>query len=475
MTATSPEFWLFFAAVFALYYLPPLRRRGAWQNLLLFAASWAFYAWVDWKMLPLLAGATTVYYGLGLLMGRCETDGKERAAVAVKVAGIVLGVCLLAGFKYLGLFTARSIVVPVGLSFFTFKLISYVLEIGRGRIDPCRNFISFALYVSFFPTILSGPIDRPQKFLPQLRKGRGFDYDLAVEGCRQVLWGLFTKMCIADSLVSLTSAVWTGALPPFTMLVALLLYPLQMYADFDGYSNMAIGLAKILGLRVARNFDHPLLGRNIAEYWRRWHISLTGWLTDYVFTPLNLALRGWGKAGTVLSSIVTFVLIGMWHGASWTFVLFGLYHGILLSLLVLTGRSGKSRTDWKERRLPPSGDFFRMVLTYLLVAFGLLFFQASSLQEISAILSRMAVPELAQIRAGLSAMKPYGIHFVIPFFLPVLLVCEWVFRDREFPLQFRPDSGLGKRPALRFVLYIVIILVIFLFQGTDTRFIYFKF
>ncbi len=475
MTATSPEFWLFFAAVFALHYLPPLRGRGAWQNLLLLVASWAFYAWVDWKMLPLLAGATAVYYGLGLLMGRFEAAGKERASVAVKVAGIVLGVCLLAGFKYLGLFTARSIVVPVGLSFFTFKLISYVLEIGRGRIDPCRNFISFALYVSFFPTILSGPIDRPQKFLPQLRKGREFDYDLAVDGCRQVLWGLFTKMCIADSLVSLTSAAWEGALPPFAMLVALLLYPLQIYADFDGYSNMAIGLAKILGLRVARNFDHPLLGRNIAEYWRRWHISLTGWLTDYVFTPLNLALRGWGKAGTVLSSIVTFVLIGMWHGASWTFVLFGLYHGILLSLLVLTGRSGKSRTEWKGRRLPPAGDFFRMVLTYLLVAAGLILFRASSLQDAAALLSRMTVQEPVSFRESILSLRALDVQFVIPFFLPALLVCEWVFRDREFPLQFRPDSGVGKHPVLRYLLYAMLIAVVFLFQGADTRFIYFQF
>lgn len=487
MLINSLSFLVFFAIVVVVYFAPTLRSNPARQNLWLLLTSYVFYSLADWRMVPLLFGATAVFYVLGIAVKRMMDGERWKMASRLTTLAVALGVALLLFFKYLdffgqsfaALFTALGlplswstlhILVPVGVSFFTFKLISYVVEIHRERIEPTRDFVQFATFIAFFPTIMSGPIDRPGKFLPQLSRAHVFDEPLALDGCRQVLWGIFTKMCIADNLALLTSSAWEMPtdFPASRLLVAALLFPLQMYADFAGYSDMAIGVAKVLGFRVERNFNHPYLARNVAEYWRRWHMSLTSWITDYVFMPLNIALRDRERLGTIIAVMINLVVIGLWHGANWTYALFGFYHGLLFIPLVFSGSFGRNRKlKPAAHGLPKGGDFIKMLGTYCLVAIGLLIFQAPSLSHLWAYVTALCSNSLFTIPSlGLSLFTYVG--------LLMLVGCEWLCRDREHPLQFVHGPAVRSR-AVRWVIYYVLIMCIFLFQGETQQFIYFQF
>ena len=342
MVVNSVRFLLFFIVVFTVYYLPMSKKHPRFQNLWLLLSSYFFYGVADWTMVPLLFGATLVFYGLGAWLKNEMLKQHQKNASRLTTLGVCLGIGLLLYFKYLNFFaesfadllsaiglkatwTTLNIVLPIGVSFFTFKLISYIIEIHREHIEPSKDFIEFATYIAFFPTLLSGPIDRPNTFIPQLRRSHSLDYAQAVDGCRQILWGMFTKICIADHLALVTDSIWADydSQSGSTLLIWTLLYTMQIYTDFDGYSNMAIGVGKILGFNITRNFNHPLLARNIAEFWRNWHISLTSWITDYVFMPLNIAFRNLASWGVMLAVLINIVLIGLWHGANWTFGLFG--------------------------------------------------------------------------------------------------------------------------------------------------------
>jgi len=338
MVVNSINFWLFFAATLLPYFL--LYKAGSkWQNLWLLLASYFFYGWADWRMLPLLAVTTLIFYGLGIAIGR-NTESNPKKAARYKTLGVIIGLGVLVYFKYLGFMVDQfatlfrswgmnveesifSIVMPIGISFFTFKLMSYVLEVNLGNIKPEKDIIKFGTYIAFFPTILSGPIDRPNKFLPQLDISRKIDADNLSEGLKRILWGMFLKMCIADRIAPWTDAVFNNYAHHngTTIIVASILYLIQMYTDFAGYSDMAIGVARMMGINVAENFKRPFFAQNIAEYWRNWHITLTQWVTDYVFKPLTVSFRDWGQWGIYLATLINFVLIGAWHGANWTFVL----------------------------------------------------------------------------------------------------------------------------------------------------------
>jgi len=478
MTPVKIAFWGFLLVVFAIYYLPVVRKRVAIQNLWLLFASVVFYGLADLRMLPLLVVSILLFYilGNGVSNSVCRKDWAR--ASLLEALGIVCGVAVLAWFKCAGLFTSRHPIVPIGISFYTFRLMSYVIELKRGKIEKCRSIVDFALYVSFFPTLLSGPIDRPGKFIPQLSKVRDFDYGMAVDGCRQILWGLFLKLCVADNLSTVTDNVWNGiaATPSSVLWVVFLFYPLQLYADFCGYSDIAIGVGKLLGIRVARNFNHPFLARNVAEYWRNWHISLTKWLTDYVFTPLSVRFRNLGNAGTCLSIIITFVLIGLWHGIDWTYGLFGLYHGILFIPLILSGSFNRKKKLQENRfGLPRASDFIRMCGVWLLVAFGLILFRAPSLHEAAAFCSGMAAMPDGGLMGLVFALKDAGARLVSPLFLLLVLLLEWKCRKQEYPLQF----SAGSRPAVsiicRTAVYVALACAIIICQGGHESFVYFQF
>lgn len=492
VVVNSVQFFLFFTAVFILYYLPVGRRSPRWQNGVLLVASYAFYALADWRMTALLLGSTAAFWGLGAGIGRAMERGRERLASRLTTLAVALGVGVLVWFKYLDFFasqlcqllsaaglhatwTTLHVVMPVGVSFFTFKLMSYAIEVHRRHIEPCRNAGDFAVYIAFFPTIMSGPIDRPGTFLPQLRGRRAFDYDLAVDGARQVLWGLFMKMVVADNLAAVTDPMWAscGTLSGPTLLVGALVFPIRLYADFAAYSDMAIGVAKLLGLRVTRNFNHPLIARNIADYWRRWHMSLTSWITDYVFMPLNLRFRDWGKAGTALAVVINLVVIGLWHGANWTYAVFGLYHGLLFIPLIASGSWRRNRKLQPGRwGLPTARDLGKMAFTYCLVALGLVIFQAPSLHQLGVYLTGMVTRPLPLMpHLGLAGVSGY-LLFALWVLVPV--VADWRWRDREHPLQFSPRS-IMRHEAARLAVYALLTVLLIRYTDKIQTFLYFQF
>jgi alginate O-acetyltransferase complex protein AlgI len=484
MVVNSLSFLLFFIVIFSVYYFF-LNGKGKAQNAWLLMASYFFYGFAEWKMLPLLLAATVIFYFLGLAIAK-NADGHEKRASLIASAGVILGIGLLLYFKYLnffissfaaffnavGLHTSVSIfhiLMPIGISFFTFKLISYVIEINRGNIEPCRNFVDFALYISFFPTLLAGPIDRPKGFLSQLAAGRVFDHSLALVGVQRIFWGMFMKMCVADRLSIYVDAIFENAVHHngTSLVFASLLYPIQMYADFAGYSEMAIGVGYVLGIKITENFKRPFFSQNISEYWRKWHISLTGWLTDYVFMPLNIRFRNMEKWGSVFAIIITFVLIGMWHGAAWTFALFGLYHGLLYIPLMLSGAFFKKSKVKKNRLgLPVYSVVLKMLGTYLLVAFGLILFRSASVAEAGMIMSKVATQhgELFFHHSSL-----------INGLLCTLILFGKDFRDEYFADRHLLSKGLIEKYRYELTVSAYIILVIFFGVFDGGQFIYFKF
>ena len=488
MVVNSFSFLLFFVVVFIVYYLPVSRNNPRFQNAWLFLVSYFFYCYADWRMVPLLLGATIVFYLLGACL-RSEMDkGHKKNASRLTSLSVVLGIGVLIYFKYLNFFaesfasvlqavglqvswSTLNIILPIGVSFFTFKLISYVIEIHREHIQPSENWIDFATYIAFFPTILSGPIDRPDHFMPQLKRVHTLDYQQAVDGCRQILWGMFTKMCIADKLAMITDQAWNGtsSVSSLGLLAAALLYPIQLYADFDGYSNMAIGVGKIMGFNVTRNFNRPFLARNMAEFWRRWHMSLTSWITDYVFMPLNIAFREIGNWGIALAALINLVVIGFWHGANWTYGVFGLYHGLLFIPLVFSGAFGKrKKLKANAHGLPQAKDFFKMLATYGLVTIGLTVFRAPTIGHAYDYFTGLFTNGLV----GIQIFDNYGKFYCL--LAIILLIFEWIQRDKEHTLQLT-QASLFRPRVIRWGLYLFLILLILTFTGQSQAFIYFQF
>ena len=483
MVINSFNFLFFFVILFVVYYFP-LRNKTNAQNVWLLVASYVFYGITDLRMLPVLLISTVVFYVLGLLI--CQST--STAASFLSTLGVVAGVGMLLYFKYLNFFIGSfaalitsiglqvnpitlSIIFPLGISFFTFRLISYVIEVNRGKIEPTRDFVAFATYIAFFPTLLAGPIDRPNDFIPQLRIPRLFDYDLAMDGTRQILWGIFKKMVIADNMGLFLGSVWgdVAGQNATTLLIAALVFPLQLYADFSGYSDMAIGVGKILGIRVAINFRYPFFARNVAEYWRSWHMSLTTWVTDYVFMPLNVRFREWGTTGLLLAIIINMIVIGIWHGANWTYAVFGLYHGLLFIPLVLSGTfARKKKLQANRYGLPYRRDFLKMIGTYLLVAFGLIIFNASSVAQAVVFMKGLfQFSNLTNFTAEGLRMLALSLLFMI-----LVLIAEWRQRDKEYALQI---DSLVPRKAARFAIYWVLLIITVLFSGEEQIFIYMQF
>ena len=399
MVVNSLAFLWFFLVVLTIYYI--CQHKKDLQNIFLLLSSYWFYSQVDIKMTLLLVILTVTFWLLGKGVAYYLDQEDERKAAIITNVGVVMGIGALFYFKYLNFFaesiasfasllgihlswTALNLVVPIGLSFFTFKLMSYVLDIYNGKIMPEKNAISFANFIAFFPTILSGPIDRPKPFLKQINQTRIFNPDHFLTGFRRVLWGMFLKMCIADRLDIYVSAIWNNYEhhSAISIIFASLLYPLQMYADFAGYSEMAIGIALILGFKVAENFKRPFFVLDIAGYWSRWHMSLTSWLTDYVFLPLNIKFRKLGVNGTIMAIMLNMTFIGMWHGANWTFLLFGLYHGLWYIPLMVSGQFFKKRKiEVNAKGWPKLPYVIKMIGIYLVVTFGLMLFHSSSMTE----------------------------------------------------------------------------------------------
>ena len=481
MTFNSLIFAVFLPIVFCLYWFV-FGRNLKWQNLFVVAASYVFYGWWDWKFLILIAITSLCSWGSGLLIYKYKDN--RRKALWVSAANIILNLGILGLFKYYDFFAQSfadlflggkadgillHLILPVGISFYTFQALSYSIDVYRGKIEPTRDIIQFFAYVSFFPQLVAGPIERATNLLPQFGRERVFDYNQAVDGLRQILWGYFKKIVIADWCGVYVDRVF-GDIPGHNgvkLAAAAILFAFQIYGDFSGYSDIAIGTAKLFGIKLMKNFATPYFSRDIAEFWRRWHISLTTWFRDYLYIPMGGSRRS--KARVALNTMVIFLVSGFWHGANWTFLAWGAFHGALFLPLILTGNNRKYKEIVAaDRVLPSLREFGQIILTFAIVTAGWVIFRADNLPQIwSFILGILGRSSLRNLSFFVS------ITFVSrAFWICVMLLVEWIDRKEDHGLSMR---GVRSR-AVRYAIYFAIILVTILyFDDGSPKFIYFQF
>ena len=483
MAFNSLAFLIFFTLFFFIYWR--LNKKVKLQNLFLLTGSYLFYAWADWRFLSLLAASSLLNYFLGISIEKAPTISRKKV---ILIIGLCCSLGILFFFKYYNFFiesfatffelfnikishTALNIIAPLGISFYTFRIISYLLDIYFNKIKASREWLVFFNYVSFFPAVISGPIDKSKTFIPQLKESRKFDFVQAADGSRQILWGLFKKAVIADNCAVITNDIFSTyhLMPASTLWIGIFLYTIQIYADFSGYSDMAIGISQLMGFNITRNFDYPLFSQNIAEFWRKWHISLTSWLTEYVFTPLNIAFRDYNKLGLILAVLINFTIIGMWHGPNWTYVLFGFLHGCYFIPLILNDTMNKKKKIAKDRLLPSFREFVNVTGTFFLVMLTFILFRSESVSQASNYFknlfstSILTFPILATGKLNL---------LITLFFITVMMVTEWLQRTKEYGLQI--DAINNK--AYRLLIYYTLIFLIILCGATEeNQFIYFKF
>lgn len=402
MIINSVSFLIFFL-IFLFCYFYLFKDNANWQNFITLVASYFFYGWADWRMVPLLIVYTIIFYYVGIDIGKMISENNKRRAKVYLMLGVVLGVGILFFFKYLNFlfsgivkiscwlglqanYSSLKIILPLGVSFFTFKFISYVVEVWRGNIRPTKDFVTFATYIAFFPTIMSGPIDRPGTFIPQLEHSRHVNWRNVEEGCKRILWGLFCKMCIADVVCSYTDSVFDNLHEhsAVSIVFATVLYSFQIYADFNGYSNMAIGVGQIMGIKVMENFRQPYFADSVSDFWRRWHISLSTWIRDYIYIPLGGNRKG--KVRMYVNQLVAMTLCGLWHGANLTFVVWGLLHGILVCV-----HKFYSQTILHHDRHYHAGGGRKLcsvLLTFVAVSIAWQFFRINQISDYAVILSQ---------------------------------------------------------------------------------------
>lgn len=479
MLFNSIEFAVFLPIVFLLYWFV-FNRNLKLQNLFVVVASYVFYGWWDWRFLLLIAFTSFCSWGSGLLIDRYRSESSK--AKAISALNIVLNLLILGVFKYYDFFVTSfaqafhfstnglllKVILPVGISFYTFQALSYSIDVYRGKLKPTHDVVQFFAFVSFFPQLVAGPIERATNLLPQFGKPRRFEYDTAVDGMRQILWGLFKKMVVADNCAVYVDQVfsnYTGQ-SGSTLLLAAVLFTFQIYGDFSGYSDIAIGTAKLFGIKLMRNFYVPYFSRDIAEFWRRWHISLTTWFRDYVYIPLGGSRVS--KAKVIRNTFVIFLLSGFWHGANWTFIAWGAYHALLFLPLILLGKNRK-HTDVVAagRMLPSLKEAGQMLLTFFLAVIGWIIFRAESIgqawQYFGGLFNRslLSIPWLDTR------------HYYLPVMIgiAVMLLVEWLQRDKEHAFDL---SGI-KNHVLKFSIYYVMVAVLFWLGGHAESFIYFQF
>ena len=489
MLFNSIQFAIFLPIVFLLYWFVFDRfiSKSKWQlrlqNAFVVVASYVFYGWWDWRFLLLIAFTSFCSWGSGLLIGEART---KKEAKTWTTLNIVLNLGILALFKYYDFFVTEfaqlfhistdglllKVILPVGISFYTFQALSYSIDVYRGKIEPTKDIVAFFAFISFFPQLVAGPIERATNLLPQFLKKREFDYDIAVDGMRQILWGLFKKIVVADNCARGVDAVffWSTRteMPGSELLLAAMLFSFQIYADFSGYSDMAIGTAKLFGIRLTRNFNNPYFSRNIAEFWRRWHISLMTWFRDYVFIPLGGNRKG--KLKHFRNILVVFLLSGLWHGANWTFLAWGLYHALLFLPIVVLGKRRENTSQIAEGRLLPTWkEAGQMLVTYGLVLFGWVVFRSENLHD--GVHYALGMCELGTLRASYRFFIQSDI-WPKTVFIAIMMVVEWIQRGKEHGMDL---SGVSK-VWMRAVLSVVLALAIYTFAYDDIgTFIYFQF
>ncbi len=479
MLFNSLDFAFFLPLVFFLYWFVT-RKKLKVQNVLVLVSSYVFYGWWDARFLILIAFSTIVDYLVGLQLKQTEKRNERRWLLW---ASILVNVGMLGYFKYANFFienfinafasvgieleySSLQIVLPVGISFYTFQTLSYTIDVYRKKLEPTRDFIAFAAFVSFFPQLVAGPIERATNLLPQFYVKRVFSYDKAVLGMRQILWGFFKKLVIADNCAKYANIIFDNSADynGSTMVVGAILFAFQIYGDFSGYSDIAIGTARLFGFDLKQNFAHPYFSRDIAEFWRRWHISLSTWFRDYVYIPLGGSRVN--KFKTLRNVFIIFLVSGFWHGANWTFIAWGALHALFFIPLLLFQRNRKHLSVVAEHSwLPSPRETLQIAITFLLSTFAWIFFRAENITHAFEIISIIFSEEILQ--------QPDVLPGKVMVYILLFTVMEWLGRRRKFAIE---DLSFLNRP-LRWLFYLGLVVTIY-FLGRfsqEIEFIYFQF
>ncbi len=474
MLFNSLDFAIFLPVVFAIYWL--LKNQLRWQNLFLLVSSYFFYGWWDWRFLVLIALSSLLDFWVARRITKSEIKNRSKWLSV----SIIANLGLLGFFKYFNFFLESfqsaftllghsvesnhlEIILPVGISFYTFQSLSYTIDVFRKRLEPTEDFFAFATFVSFFPQLVAGPIERATNFLPQFTEKRSFTYKLAADGGRQILWGLFKKMVIADNCAAVVEALFQdpSANSGMNLMIGACLFSIQIYGDFSGYSDMAIGIGKLFGFRMRQNFNVPFFSRNMSEMWTRWHISLSSWFKDYLYIPLG------GSRGSISlrmrNVLLVFALSGLWHGANWTFVCWGFANGLfVLAVILLNKRSFPDRIA--EGCIVPSlRELLHIVNTFMLFSLCMIFFRSPSINVAFSYFDALIDISLFSI--------PTILNFELLLLISLLFGVEWLQRDRQHGLE-----GIVSLPRFwRWSIYYLICSLILWFGVNHQTFIYFQF
>lgn len=476
MLFNSFAFGLFLPISLLLYWAVGFNRIK-WQNLILLLASYFFYGLWDWRFLSLIIASSLVDYFAGIAIGGTDKKSKQKLYLYSSVAWN-LGVLFI--FKYYNFFidefatlfnlqgseygfSSLNLILPVGLSFYTFQTMSYTIDVYKGRISPSKKILNFLCYVSFFPQLVAGPIEKAADLLPQFNSKRKFDIEDAKEGLRQILWGLFKKMVIADNAARIVTLVYAGPENhgSLTLIFASLMFFFQIYGDFSGYSDIAIGTARLFGFKLTKNFNIPYLARSSTEFWQRWHITLTRWFNDYVYFPIiQKNIRSNKRRNYAI--IITFLLIGLWHGANWTFIIFGILQGVLI-ILERTPLSKNRKSSLFHKQIIPRP--IGIIFTFVFITASCILFRSQNIGEAGYIFNRIFSFEYSESLATLMDKKFLA-------FLIIFILSELITQKKDFPLS--QIQKYLNRP-MRWIIYYGFIYIIIRYAGPSENFIYFQF
>ena len=472
MLFNSLTFFCFLPIVFVLYW--SVRTNLRVQNIFLLFASYVFYGWWDVRFLTLIIASTAVDFILGKIMDTASSSVKRKLLIS---ASMIFNLGLLGVFKYYNFFIENfvvlsdrmglstnlvllKIILPVGISFYTFQTMSYTIDIYRKKLKHTSDFIAFAAFVGYFPQLVAGPIERAAHLLPQLGEIRVFNSTNAANGLRQALWGFFKKVVIADAVAPLVDLAFSNpeSYSSLALILGAVLFSIQIYCDFSGYSDIAIGISKLFGIELKQNFRTPYFSRDIGEFWRRWHISLSTWFRDYIYIPL-----GGSKGSTALkirNTFAIFLVSGFWHGANWTFIFWGLINALLFIPLMLS-KGNRKHLDHATLK-----DTHKIIWTFTLTTLAWIFFRADSLSEAMEYLQ-----QIIRVHGGLSlTVKPS-----LLLFITLLIIGDWLGRKNDFALSFLTQGVLSKTAPARIAIYMTLAYLILLYSGGQQTFIYFQF
>jgi len=481
MLFNSIEFAIFLPIVFVLYWFVFKKNLKA-QNFFLLVVSYIFYGWWDWRFLSLILFSSLVDYTVGIQLGKRDKPLQRKLLL---LTSIFVNLGFLGFFKYYNFFvenfieafrffgmefsaSSLNIILPVGISFYTFQTLSYSIDVYRRKLQPTNDVVAFFAFVSFFPQLVAGPIERATNLLPQFYKKREFVYSNATDGLRQILWGLFKKMVIADNAAMFVGDIFTNysQYSGLTLFMGGVFFAFQIYGDFSGYSDIAIGTSRLFGFNLMQNFAFPYFSRDIAEFWRRWHISLSTWFRDYVYIPLG-GSRG-GKSMIIRNTFIIFVVSGFWHGANWTFIAWGFLNAIYFLPLMLMKKNRKNLDVAAQgRTFASTKEVLQISTTFFITIIAWIFFRAENITHAFLYLEGMAL--------RLFDTPVFIEHFIlskVSFFILLLVVVEWLQRDKQHALEI----GNLKIPRIyKWAIYYALIIIILFFEGHQQEFIYFQF